>query len=114
MGAIISPSLGLITKNNLKTMAIKNTLRITIKIQNDLSELAEDTFRMDFDEMFRVFGDNDNLCAIINRAQNYAKAEGLDEAEIYASKEEAEFDKEDAYEDLTPTSPLNNPANFAN
>ena len=93
---------------------IKNTLRITIKIENDLSELAEDTFRMEFDEMVRVFGDNDNLCAIINRAQNYAKAEGLDESLLFSSKEEAELDKEDAYEDLTPTSPLNNPVNFAN
>lgn len=74
---------------------IKNTLKIQIKISNDLSELGEETYTLTFDEMVAKFGNNEELYKLINRSQNYAKAEGLDEAELYESKEEVDFDKED-------------------
>lgn len=74
---------------------MKNTLRITFKIENDMSELGEDTYYLTFDEMYARFGDSEELSRLISRAQQFAKAEGLDESELYESKEEAEFNKED-------------------
>lgn len=59
-----------------------HTLRITVKIQNDLSELGEDTFHMSWDEMINTFGSVPELNNLINRAQNYANAENLNEEEF--------------------------------
>lgn len=90
----------------------KNTTKIIIKIQNDLSELAETTFNLSFDEMFAKFGDNEELYKIITQAQTYAKSEGLDESELYESEEEAEFDKEDVYDGSSKMDLINSDEKF--
>lgn len=63
-----------------------HTLHITFKIQNDLSELGEDTFHMSWDEMINTFGGVPELNNLINRAQNYANAENLNEEEMVDNK----------------------------
>lgn len=66
--------------------------RITIKIENDISELAESTFKLTFNEMYAKFGDNDEIRNIINRAEQYAIAENLNEEELVEYDETPEYD----------------------
>jgi hypothetical protein len=92
---------------------------IDIKIYNDFGELSEK--RLTFptlDDMSITFTKVDIIDNVIENAREYAKDNNLLLEELYNSEEEAEFNKEDTTdeyrENLTATSDLNNPANFAN
>lgn len=91
---------------------IKNTAEITIKIKNNLSELSETTYSMSLNEMIAKFGDNETMYKVICDAQSYAKANGLDEEDLYGSEEEADFDKEDIYDGSSKIDLINSDEKF--
>ena len=87
---------------------------IDIVINNKFGELLTKRFAFDsLDEMRNV-----DINKLVDEAEDYAKENNMVVEEIYDSKEEMEFNKEDTTdeyrENLTETSDLNNPVNFAN
>lgn len=96
---------------------MKKLYYANITIYNDLGELND--IRVSYsslDEMALKL--EQNIFQIVDTARDYAKENNMVVEEIYDSKEEAEFNKEDTTdeyrENLTETSDLNNPTNFAN
>lgn len=102
--------------------------KVNITIFNDLGELVDTQLTFtSLDEMSLALTNSDTMYKLVEQARDFATQENMLLEELYDSKEEAEFDKEDKYEpedilkahnefveNLTSTSPLNNPANFAN
>lgn len=87
---------------------------IEIKIYNDLGELVEKSLSFPtLTNMQLNFWRMNVLDDIISEAERYAGENNMMIEQLHDSKEDADVNEE-YQEDLSPNSPLNNPANFAN
>lgn len=98
------------TSENMKT----NYYTIDIKIYNDFGELAEKKLLFPtLKDMSITMWTKDVVDGIISDAEGYAKENNMVIEEMSDSKEDAVVNEE-YIEDLSESSPLNNPDNFAN
>jgi hypothetical protein len=87
---------------------------IDIKIYNDFGELAEKKLTFPtLEDMSICFWENGVIENMVNDSIVFAKENNMVLEELYESKEDAMADAT-YLEDISPTSDLNNPANFAN
>jgi len=70
------------------------TYTLTISIRNEHGEILERDYKFPSFDDARMFIDK-NTSDFLNDAESYAKKYGMYLEELYNSKEEAEFDKED-------------------